>query len=183
MGQRKATKAQIKAAMKGSGGIYLQILQNLKRIVNAQKIDEHFKTLSKLDEKGKSEAMQKFVADLPDVMTRQAMRERVTNDDDLQALMLAESELLDDLGESAFARALQAGQPWAVKQWLKYKGRGRNYIPAMKMDHTTDDKPLPPTLIYFPEQIPYNELQQMKGAANAQPQTQPAPAQEPKTQQ
>lgn len=178
----RATKAQIKAAMKGSGGIYLQIMQNLKHIVYKKEIAELLKNLTKPDEKAKSAAVSSFLANKPDVMTRQSLHERITNDTDLQAIMSAESELLDDLGESAFARALQAGAPWAVKQWLKYKGRGRNYIPAMKLDHTTDDKPLPPTMVYFPEKLPYNIINQ-PGAINAQPQTEQEPTQKPTTPQ
>lgn len=166
----KATKTQILAAMKGSGGIYLQILANLKHIKYKKQLEPYLKKLTKPADI--AETTRVFLSTQPEVMTRQSLKERIDNDADLQEALKQEADLIDDLGESAFAQALQRREPWAVRQWLKYRGKRREYVPAMKIDHTSDDKPLPPAMVYFPEQLPY-DIVNTKGAINAQQTTQP----------
>lgn len=95
----KYTENQIIAAMKGTGGIVSQILNNLSK-------------LTKVDEK----------------YTRQALHKRINESETLQEAYTAEQERIGDLAESAFAKALQAEKDWAVKEWFKYKGWTRNYV-------------------------------------------------------
>lgn len=149
-------------AIKGSGGVYLQILFNLKKLY--YQAEAKRKNLTDPDE------LSDFLSSQDDVMTRQSLHERISNNPDLIKAVEAAKDAIDDLGESAFARALQKNEPWAVKQWLKFKGRTRGYVPAMKMDHTTDDQPLPQAIIYLPKELPYNVVNpnQQQGAKNAQ---------------
>lgn len=159
---QKFTQKQILVAIKGSGGIYSQVLYNLKQIYYEKEIKK-----AKLTEVDKISV---FLADKPEAITRQGLHKRISETPKLEKAMEDAHDSIDDLGESAFAHALQRREPWAVKQWLKYKGRTRGYVPAMKMDHTTDDQPLPQAIIYLPKELPYNVVNpnQQQGAKNAQ---------------
>ncbi|UOF78672.1 hypothetical protein [Caudoviricetes sp.] len=147
----KVTNKQIITAIQGTGGILSQVLHNLNK-------------LSKVDD---------FV------LSRQGLAQRIAKHQALQDAIESERELVDDLAETGFADALHKRQPWAIKEWLKYKGRLRNYTPAMKVDHTTDDKPLPQPVIFYPAELPYDIVKtdkpltvSSKEQANAQQTTQ-----------
>lgn len=157
----KVTNQQIIAAMKGTGGIMMQIMQNLKMIYHADKIKNQ-KEPDKISE---------ILSNLPDPVNRSTLYERITKNPQLTAAREEASETIDDLGEAAFAAALQRREPWAVKQWLKYRGRKREYVPAMKLDHTTDDKPLPQPVIFYPAELPY-DIVKRKGSLNVSPKEQ-----------
>lgn len=146
----KVTNKQIIAAMQGSAGIMGQMLSNLKILANPGKSKEQ-------------------LADIKPPIHRNTLYERIGRSKELKDAYEAEKATIDDLGESAFAKALQKQEKWAVNAWLKYRGRTKDYIPAMKMDHTTDDKPLPTPIVYLPKELPYDMVnQKLKGAPDAQ---------------
>lgn len=119
----KFTKEEIQKAIIGSAGIRRRIL-------------------STLNEGKKPE----------DQITRQALRERIENDPELLQLETDERENLDDVGEDAFEEALSKKEIWALKSWLKYRGRNRGYVE--RQEHTgKDGKDLPETkqqVVYVP---------------------------------
>lgn len=111
----KYTDAQIKKAMKGTAGIVGQILGNLKELSKVDNLE----------------------------YTRQALYKRIDENPELKQAYVEEQERIGDLAESAFSLALAAKEPWAVKEWFKYKGWGRNYIPKQQTDITSGDQPIP----------------------------------------
>jgi hypothetical protein len=95
----KYTENQIIKAMQGTGGIVSQILKNLTMLTE---VDETY--------------------------SRQALHKRINESEKLKEAYIAEQERIGDLAETAFAKALQSEESWAVKEWFKYKGSTRGYI-------------------------------------------------------
>lgn len=102
----KYTENQIIAAMKGTGGIVSQIIKNLTE-------------LSEVDE----------------TISRQALHKRIGKNERLKEAYQAEQERIGDLAETAFSLALQKQEPWAVKEWFKYKGYTRNYVQKQEISN------------------------------------------------
>lgn len=97
--------------MKGTGGIVSQIINNL----------------SKLDNSVKKSAQ--------GVISRQGLYERIDKSPALKEAYQAEQERIGDLAETAFSLALQKQEPWAVKEWFKYKGYTRNYVQKQEISN------------------------------------------------
>lgn len=106
----KYTEKQIIAAMKGTGGIVSQILNNLNK-------------LSKVDE----------------TYTRQGLHKRIGESETLKEAYQNEQEHIGDLAETAFFLALQSKQEWAVKEWFKYKGYTRAYVQNKVIEQKGDN--------------------------------------------
>lgn len=96
----KFTDDQIKAAIPGSYGIMGNVLKRLNMGVD----------------------------DDANQITRQGLHERFKNSAELKQLLEDERAKIDDMGEDAFQQALYGKEDWAVKEWLKYRGRPRGYI-------------------------------------------------------
>jgi hypothetical protein len=96
----KYTEQQIIKAMKGTGGIISQILNNLKNLSKP--------------------------ADF--TYTRQSLKERIDKNENLREAYISEQENISDIAETGFFRALQEEKDWAIKEWFKYKGSTRGYI-------------------------------------------------------
>lgn len=109
----KYTENQIITAMKGTGGIISQIINNL----------------SKLDSNT--------------TISRQGLYERIEKNDTLKEAYQAEQERIGDIVETGFFKALQGEKEWAMKEWFRYKGYTRGYVPKQQTDLTSGDKPLP----------------------------------------
>lgn len=110
----KYTENQIITAMKGTGGIVSQILANLSK-------------LSEVDE----------------TYTRQALHKRIGESETLKEAYLDEQEHIGDIAETGFFLALQAKEDWAIKEWFKYKGSTRGYVPKQQTDLTSGEQPIP----------------------------------------
>lgn len=76
-------------------------------------------------------------------ITRQSLHERINKSETLKQAYMAEQERIGDLAETGFFRALQDEKEWAVKEWFKYKGSTRGYVPKQHTDITSGDKPIP----------------------------------------
>lgn len=94
----KYTEQQIITAMKGTGGIVSQILKNLAELNTGE------------------------------TYTRNALYDRIDKTPSLKEAYQAEQERIGDLAETAFSLALQKKEPWAVKEWFRYKGWIRGYV-------------------------------------------------------
>ncbi|MGV8142931.1 MAG: hypothetical protein ACP5NS_04860 [Candidatus Pacearchaeota archaeon] len=119
----KFTDEEIKAAIKGSSGIRKRVLAALNE--------------------GKPAEEQ---------ITRQSLQERIAGNPELLQLETDERANLDDTGEDAFEEALSKKEIWAIKSWLKYRGRERGFVE--RQEHTgKDGKDLPTTkqqVVYVP---------------------------------
>ena len=107
----KYTENQIITAMKGTGGIVSQIINNL----------------SKLDQDVDKSAQ--------GVISRQGLHDRISKSETLKEAYQDEQERVGDLAETAFSLALQKQEPWAVKEWFKYKGYTRNYVQKQEISN------------------------------------------------
>lgn len=105
----KYTENQIIAAMKGTGGIISQILNNLEKQTKAD---------------GKEFSY-----------NRSTLYKRIDENQALKEAYQSEQERIGDLAETAFSLALQKQEPWAVKEWFKYKGYTRNYVQKQEISN------------------------------------------------
>lgn len=111
----KFTEQQIITAMKGTGGIYQQILNNLSKLTD-----------------GSPEAM----------FTRQALRYRIEGNEDLTEAYLAEQEVIGDVAETQLVKNMQSGNMQAVGLWIRFKGYARGYKTVSDHDITTGGQPI-----------------------------------------
>lgn len=119
----KFTDEEIKAAIRKSSGIRKRILAVLNE--------------------GKEEK---------DQITRQSLQERIAGNPELLQLENDERANLDDIGEDAFEEALSNKEIWAIKSWLKYRGRERGYVERQELTGK-GGKDLPATkqqVVYVP---------------------------------
>lgn len=68
-------------------------------------------------------------------ITRQSLHDRINKSETLKQAYIAEQERIGDLAETAFSLALQKQEPWAVKEWFKYKGYTRNYVQKQEISN------------------------------------------------
>ena len=73
-------------------------------------------------------------------VTHQAISKRISTDADLQAARKEAEDVLLDAGESALARAVIDGQPWAVKFLLATKGKHRGWSRGLHIDANTQSQ-------------------------------------------
>lgn len=104
----KYTEQQIITAMKGTGGIISQIINNL----------------SKLDSNT--------------TISRQGLYERIDRSPTLKEAYQAEQERIGDIVETGFFKALQDQKEWAMKEWFRYKGWTRGYVQKQETNVNLD---------------------------------------------
>lgn len=60
-------------------------------------------------------------------MNRSSISRFIKNHERLQILIADLTDEVTDLAEAKLIIALRAGEPWAVKYWLDYKGQARGF--------------------------------------------------------
>jgi hypothetical protein len=65
--------------------------------------------------------------------SRSSYYERIKNEP-IKAIYESERDYIDDVGESHFLDAMNNGKKWAVRDWLKYRGRYRGYQASIKAE-------------------------------------------------
>jgi hypothetical protein len=70
-------------------------------------------------------------------ISQQAISKRVLKNKRLQAVIKEADEFYIDLGVSKLIKAIEAGEPWAIRFFLEYKGRDRGFV--RQVQHSSDD--------------------------------------------
>ncbi len=104
----KYTENQIITAMKGTGGIVSQIINNLSKLANNETI------------------------------TRQGLTDRIQKSEILKQAYEAEQDHIGDIVETGFFKALQDQKEWAMKEWFRYKGWTRGYVQKQEVNASLD---------------------------------------------
>jgi len=75
-------------------------------------------------------------------ISRMTIYRRIEAEPHLKELIDDARDQTTDIAELALFRAIQAGEPWAVKYYLDSFGRGRGYGEPRKIDVTSGGQPI-----------------------------------------